>query len=332
MSQGGVAGLDPADQQGRLDELTTNDVPAAQRLSFWRDGVLKRMEPVEGPGDGQPFQARLRRIAVEGAELVVHTSNAICAVRSPERRRIDACDDISIDLMQECESAMIDHNGEHRLRPGDLRIVDYSRPIQIRRSRHSASAVILPRQRVREVLGDDLSALVGRHLPARGMAAVLRSHMRATIDEAPRLSPAERHAATTAAGDMALAMLQSMRLGIVDGEQFGDGFYQAARRVIAQRCADPDLAPDRVAAILGCSRASLYRVFARHDESVAAAIWSTRIERAWRLLTSIEGAGMMISEIAIDCGFREVPTFTRMFRRRYGMTPREARAAAGGAI
>lgn len=332
MSQGGVAGLDPADQQGRLDELTTNDVPSAQRLAFWRDGVLKRMEPVEGPGDGQPFQARLRRIAVDGAELVVHASNAICAVRSPERRRIDDCDDISIDLMQDCQSAMIDHNGEHRLRPGDLRIVDYSQPIRILRSRHRASALILSRARVSAVLGHDLSALAGRHLPARGMAAVLRSHMRATIDEAPRLSTAERHAATTAAADMALAMLRATRFGIGDAEQFVDGFYRAAQRVIARRCADPDLTPDRVTAILGCSRASLYRVFARHDESIAAAIWSARIERAWHLLTSAEGAGMMISNIAADCGFREVPTFTRMFRRRYGMTPREARAASDGAI
>lgn len=327
MSQESASELDPADQRGRLDELTTNDVPSAQRLTFWRDGVLKRMEPMQGPGDGQPFRARLRRMAVEGAELVVHESNAIHAERSPERRRVDACDDISIDLMQDCQSALIDHNGEHRLRAGDLRIIDYAQPIRVLRSRHRASAIILSRKRVSAVLGDDLSALVGRYLPARGMAAVLRSHMRATIDEAPRLSPAERHVATMAAADMALAMLQSMRHGIADGEQFSDGFYQAARRVIAQRCADPDLAPDRVAAILGCSRASLYRVFARHDESVAAAIWSTRIERAWRLLTSAEGAGMMISQIAIDCGFREVPTFTRMFRRRYGMTPSEARGA-----
>ncbi len=81
MSQDGVAGLDPTDQLGRLDELTTNDVPTAQRLSFWRDGVLKRMEPVEGPGDGQPFQARLRRIAVEGAGMMIFEIARDCGFR-----------------------------------------------------------------------------------------------------------------------------------------------------------------------------------------------------------------------------------------------------------
>ena len=80
-----------------------------------------------------------------------------------------------------------------------------------------------------------------------------------------------------------------------------------------------------MALILGCSRASLYRMFARRGESVAATIWSTRIGRAWRMLTLAEGAGLLISDIAMDCGFRELPTFTRMFKRRYGMTPSEAR-------
>jgi AraC-like DNA-binding protein len=41
-----------------------------------------------------------------------------------------------------------------------------------------------------------------------------------------------------------------------------------------------------------------------------------------------EGIGRLISEIAALSGFREMPSFTRMFRRRYGTTPREAREAA----
>jgi hypothetical protein len=46
MSQGGNSVVDPASHSSvRLIELTTDGVPAARRLAFWRDGVLKRMEP-----------------------------------------------------------------------------------------------------------------------------------------------------------------------------------------------------------------------------------------------------------------------------------------------
>lgn len=139
MSQGANSELDPASHgSGRLVELTTDGVPAAQRLAFWRDEVLKRMEPTAASEAKGPFRARLRRISIKGAELVEHISDSVFALRTAERRRIDGCDDISIDVMRHCQAAAIDHGGEHRLRPGDICMVDYAQPIEVRRSRHAA--------------------------------------------------------------------------------------------------------------------------------------------------------------------------------------------------
>ena len=160
------------------------------------------------------------------------------------------------------------------------------------------------------------------------MTAVLRHHLLTTLNEASFMSPSERVLAVNAAADMALAILQAGRLGTADSEQFGEGFYWAARRLIDRLCTNADLTPERVAVALGCSRASLYRAFARRGESIAATIWSARIERAQRMLVSAEGAGLLVSDIAQHCGFRELPTFTRMFKRRFGMTPRDARDMA----
>ena len=78
---------------------------------------------------------------------------------------------------------------------------------------------------------------------------------------------------------------------------------------------------------LGCSRATLYRLFARRDQSVAAAVWQARLERALRMLCSAKSIAMTISDVAMLSGFTDIPTFTRMFKRRYGKTPREARMA-----
>jgi AraC-like DNA-binding protein len=134
--------------------------------------------------------------------------------------------------------------------------------------------------------------------------------------------------ALKAATDMTLALLRTNSNRAADVEQFDSGFHRAAHVVIERDCGDPDLGPERVASILGCSRASLYRAFARRDESVADVIWQARTMRAWRLLTSAEGVGLLVSDIALLSGFRDMPTFTRMFKRRHGMTPSEARASA----
>ena len=333
MSQSGNSGIDPASHgPGRLVDLTTDGVPAAERLTFWRDEVLKRMEPMAASEADVPFRGRLRRISVEGAELVEHISDPVTALRTAERRRIDGCDDISIDVMRHCEAATIDHGGEHRLRPGDICMVDYAQPIEVRRSRHAAIGLIMPRSRACEAMGGDVAALAGTRLVARGMTTVLRHHLLTTLDEASFMSPLERVLAINAAADMALAILQAGRFGTADSEQFSEGFYRAARRLIDRLCTNADLTPERVAVRLGCSRASLYRMFARHGESIAATIWSARIERARRMLVSAENAGLLVSDIAQHCGFRELPTFTRMFKRRFGMTPSEARASSRGAI
>jgi AraC-like DNA-binding protein len=310
---------------GRLVDLTTDGVAARERIDYWRDAVLRRTRP-ELPERGQPFQAHLRRIVLAEVELIEHAAGAVVSGRSPGRTRFDGGDDIALELIRYGASNLT-HNGEHRLRSGDLCLVDYARPFKTVLTRHRASGVVLSRRRVREVLGDDLSALAGRRVPARGLAAVLRAHMTTTLDEAPHMTPEDRVIATNAAAEMALAILQAGRFGAADPEQFGAGLYQAARAVIERACADPELSPDRIAHAVGCSRATLYRLFARRDQSVAAAVWQARLEHARRLLCSAEGIAVPVSDVAMLSGFTDMPTFTRMFKRRYGKTPREARVA-----
>lgn len=76
----------------------------------------------------------------------------------------------------------------------------------------------------------------------------------------------------------------------------------------------------------GCSRATLYRVLARHNERVAAEIWEARLAHARRLLRHTASRGLSTSEVAYRSGFADASTFTRMFKRRHGVTPIEARA------
>jgi AraC-like DNA-binding protein len=273
---------------GRLADLTTDAVPAGERIDYWRDAVLRRTRP-ELPESGLPFRARLRRIVLAETELIEHASDAVVSGRYAGRTRFDGGDDIALELIRS-GSSQLTHNGQHRLKPGDLTLVDYAQPFQTVLTRHRACGVVLSRRQVREVLGADLPALAGHRVPARGLAAVLRAHMTKT-----------------------------------DPEQFGQGLYSAARAVIERGCADPDLSPARIALAVGCSRATLYRLFARRDESVQEVVWQARLERARRMLCSAEGVGVPIGDIAWLNGFIDLPSFSRMFKRRYGKTPREAR-------
>ncbi|PDT76303.1 helix-turn-helix domain-containing protein [Bradyrhizobium sp. C9] len=54
----------------------------------------------------------------------------------------------------------------------------------------------------------------------------------------------------------------------------------------------------------------------------------TRLTSAHRLLTDRLWDERSISSIAFEAGFGDLPCFNRTFRRRYGATPSEIRAAA----
>lgn len=314
--------------EGELLAYSTDGVPAAQRLAYWREGVMRRMVPLAVEGTAHPFRGRMRRIVGEGLELIEFASADVVAVRSPERCRIDGCDDITIDMMRRCTTTWMEHRGMHRIRAGDLYLVDYTKPREVRRSAHCTVGLTMSRALAHEVLRGGLELHAGMKFPTRGLAQVLCRHLQSTFDEADTMSVPERAAAARAAKHMALALLQAGREGKADPERFAQGFHHAALGLIDHECGDPDLTPERVAFALGCSRAALYRAFAKHAQSVAAAIWQARLERAYGMLRSPQAIGLLISEIAALSGFREMPSFTRMFKRRYGMTPGDAREAA----
>ena len=180
------------------------------------------------------------------------------------------------------------------------------------------------------------SSLHGQLLPEHGLdglGAVLKSHMLATLREAPRMTAAQRTIAMEAAMRMAPAVLQANQdnaehgpSGREDISQFGRGFYKATRSLVQYHCSDPTFNAVALARKLGRSRASLYRLFSSHNESVAATIWSARLESAWRMIATVEHAHLLFSEISCRCGFVDQSSFNRMFKRRYGLSPSEARA------
>jgi AraC-like DNA-binding protein len=283
------------------------------------------MEPL---GQAASFRGFAQRVAGSRALLMEHSTDSIEAERTAQRCRRDDGDEISIDVMFGCQSAVLEHRGTLHLRPGDLCVVDYAQPNRVVRSKHRAAALMLPRQVVHEALGADPAVLAGRRLPGSGIGAVFRSHMRATLDATPLLTPAQSESSVEAAVSLGLGLLLAAYRNEAQVPLEGAGLQLAAMRLIEQSCADPLLAPDRIAQTLGCSRATLYRAFGGSPAGgVAAAIWNARLDRAARLLRESTAS---VAEVAWCSGFADPATFNRMFRRHFGRTPRETRISPGG--
>ena len=101
-----------------------------------------------------------------------------------------------------------------------------------------------------------------------------------------------------------------------------DAVVAAALRFIADHIHEPIGVPD-VAAAVSTSRPTLNLRFRKHlGRPIAAEIRRLRLERAKRELAQSD---QTIYRIAHDAGFGDAKTFSKIFRREVGMTPREYR-------
>ncbi len=108
-------------------------------------------------------------------------------------------------------------------------------------------------------------------------------------------------------------------------EEFEDARVKAALITMEQHI-EASVSIEKLASMVGLSRRQLERVFLeKAGMSPAKAYTRVRLERARTLLTQTKTS---MIEVALDSGFENASHFTRCFKRLYGQTPSQIRAAA----
>jgi AraC family transcriptional regulator, positive regulator of tynA and feaB len=185
--------------------------------------------------------------------------------------------------------------------------------------------LIFPRERVLSVcprLGD-VHALESLGRPA---ARLLARYVDALTEELPDL--AGDHAAMTTATDVALELLRSaVDAGLPsDRAAAREALRAQVRRYVRVHLADPRLSPESIARAHSMSLRSLYTLFEDTGESVAAFVRRSRLARCRADLERPDGG--TVTEIAFRWGFTDAAHFSTVFKRHFGVTPREVRGAA----
>lgn len=91
---------------------------------------------------------------------------------------------------------------------------------------------------------------------------------------------------------------------------------------------DPDLTPTRIAEACKITPRYLHHLFSDQDETVARYILRRRLDACARALESTAQRGRTVTAIAFDHGFNSPTHFGRVFRAKFGVTPREYRRAS----
>jgi AraC-like DNA-binding protein len=157
------------------------------------------------------------------------------------------------------------------------------------------------------------------------MTRIVSGLMQMAISEAQRLD----EAGCRRVGDSLIQLVSGLIRGKPMAPEFRRSPLEALReRIVAHidaNLARSDLSAEDIAQHMGCSRRYLHRAFEGEGTTLERFIWDQRLERSKEALTSPARATTSISEIAFACGFNSSAHFSRAFKSRFGVTPREMR-------
>jgi AraC-like DNA-binding protein len=95
---------------------------------------------------------------------------------------------------------------------------------------------------------------------------------------------------------------------------------------LASHFSDPELSLSKVAQSLQISPRYVQRLLERSGTSFTAHVTELRLKQAFMLLTAQRKSDVRICDVALQAGFSDISHFNRLFRSRFGDTPKGVRA------
>lgn len=134
-----------------------------------------------------------------------------------------------------------------------------------------------------------------------------------------------------AAADLAAAAVSLSRVALLEnsGEAGAPSSPEITRsRVLSyieRHLRDPDMSVTSIAGALNCSTRYLHKSFSGEGETISEHILKRRIERCCEDLTHTCSGRGTVAAVAYSWGFKSLSHFSKVFARRYGMSPGQRR-------
>lgn len=310
-------------------EVSAGALPPSERCTYWRDTLLSQFHPdPDSPTSSRPFHAHAHGLIAPRGELFVSRSDAISGRRTEKQVQEESDDAINVCLiLAGCRHHEPQKGASYTGHRGDVFIYGSTQPPRISWSDHRVVYLRLTRETVEAALGGHIpaaSALV-RALTRSNLWPFLRAQMALLARQLPNLSRAERAILLDHTIDMAVATLQTVGPhGPQRQEGARHGLFKAAQRFIQLHLANPDLNIKAITRAVGCSRSTLYRAFAENHLTVAGYIREQRLQRLHQLLQTAD-KNIPVAILAERCGMWGLTNVSKAFRKRFGMSPSEAR-------
>jgi AraC-like DNA-binding protein len=317
--------------------ITTDHVPAADRLDFIRDMSATTWVPMEFHCERRAdVRGEFRASGLGPMQVVVMEVMPLTVSRTPEL--ISQADPDMLKMVLVCggnSCVVAQDSRQAALSAGEFALYDTRRPyevtcgtsgdwpLQMMTFMFPPSLLPMSRNRLRELAAVRFQSSAGLgDLTSQFLLQLARNIDHYSPVEAARLSAA------------ALEVLATRLARELDVGAWGTpetrrhALLTTVQAFIKQHLGNPALSPAMIAAAQHMSLRSLHQLF--HDEGLTVAGWirRRRLECCRRDLSDPALASRPVAAIAARWGFSSPGDFSRVFRAVYGLPPAEYRTSA----
>jgi AraC-like DNA-binding protein len=312
----------------KAETFSTSSLPAPQQFEAWTDwfGDVFDVSPHDSPRNG--FRAESESWQIGGCMLSRVQAPAIRVERSIAHVRRNPLDHWVITLSRRATSLISSGNATLSVPPGTPFILSLADDLMSQRPEDQRLQLYMSRDKFGDLapaldrargtaLDTPLGSLLGDYL-----ALLERVLPDVEADAVPRLSDA--------IGAMVAACLapERNRAGYA-GPQIDRVRLERVRHVVRRYLRSPSLGPRLLCQRLAMSRSKLYRLMDA-EGGVARYIQRQRLLEAYALLSD-PSVNQTVTAIAEELCFADTSGFSRAFRREFGTSPSDVRAAASRA-
>lgn len=317
-----------------LQVLSTDVVAPKDRVALWTDLICDVYVQLDCDpliaADG--FRGDIRRDRLATLDLSQVTSRPQDVHRTA-RQIAKATEDYFLVSIQTQGAGKVRQDGrEAVLQPGDFALYDSTRPYQLLFDEDFQQFVVmLPgaalRTRLKGTEHLTASAVSGRRGAGHLMIGMLETLWR-DIDT---LEPASADAVADSVLNILVAGLQTLSAARPPEVSNLTALHRdQIRAFVLQHLRNPRLSVSMIAAALKLSPSTVHRAFHAEPCSASHWIWTQRLAAIKRDLADPALRLRSVSDIAFSWGFNDAAHFSRAFKERFGISPKEFRHSLAG--
>ena len=318
--EGAIAALDPLAEPS-LVSYDTSKVTPAQRLEYWQNSVRA--------GDGLKlicsttnFKARIQ--SRDLGQFKIYGLTTFTPHRSVRTKALE--DMCFVNLQRDNGGVIFRGSHEVTMEPGSMTIYKASKGYEIDVPGGSRSIVLaMPMHQLQRDVPN-----FGRHLEESlpynsGLISMLADLCESVLGNNDLWRQAVVDGVCSSVWHMLLAILNDSK----PVSDFGPTVGQSAiinriKNYVLENIADPELSPAKVAESTGITVSYLHKVYRQERTTLMQYVFSERLERCRSDIAKF-GRSANVSQIAFSWGFNDASHFTRSFRKKFGLSPREYR-------